>query len=131
VHLISASALGVLKRLNGAGDKSRLAAEALMKAAAFSDRNGSVAGEMAAKARNENWKHYSRGKHGLGPLSRLAKTHARSSTVLVDEFNARRFKGAPNDILSSPTRLTAVSFELMDSHHSHAGAIGQHLLAPA
>jgi len=44
VHLISASALGVLKRLNGAGDKSRLAAEALMKAAAFSDWNGSVAG---------------------------------------------------------------------------------------
>jgi hypothetical protein len=68
---------------------------------------------------------------GLCPLSRLAKTHSRSSTVLVDEFDARRFKGAPNDILSSPARLTAVSFELMDSHHSHAGAIGQHLLAPA
>jgi hypothetical protein len=68
---------------------------------------------------------------GLGPLSRLAKTHSRSSTVLVDEFDARHFKGAPNDILSSPARLTAVSFELVDSHHSHAGAIGQHLLAPA
>jgi hypothetical protein len=33
-----------LKGLNGAGDKSRLAAETLMKATAFSDLNGSVAG---------------------------------------------------------------------------------------
>jgi hypothetical protein len=54
----------------------------------------------------------------------LPQTHARPSSVLVDEINPGRFKGTPNYYQRSFTRRVASGLELANCHNADAGLIG-------
>jgi hypothetical protein len=59
----------------------------------------------------------------------LAQSHAGSTAVLVDEFDAGQLEGSSHNIQGRATRLTSVLFELVDSHDADTRAISQILLA--
>jgi hypothetical protein len=45
----------------------------------------------------------------------LAQSHAGSTAVLVDEFDAGQLEGSSHNIQGRATRLTSVLFELVDN----------------
>ena len=60
----------------------------------------------------------------------LSQPHPGTAAVFVDELDAGRFKGAPNDVKRRVTRLTYPSFQLVHSHDAHFRAPREFLLVP-
>jgi hypothetical protein len=71
-----------------------------------------------------------RGRLSAFRLCRLPKTHAWSTTVVVDELDASFLKGSSYDIKGRATWLAPLLFELVDGHDADARSISQVLLAP-
>jgi hypothetical protein len=63
-------------------------------------------------------------------LRRLLQSHACSSTVLVDEFDAGRFKAPPNYVEGGSSRLMNSSFQLTHRYYPNSRFFGEFLLAP-
>jgi hypothetical protein len=61
----------------------------------------------------------------------LAQPHPRAAAVFVDELNAGRFEGPPNDIKRRAARLTCAGFKLMHGYDADARAPGEILLVPS
>src|SRR5438874_1442825 len=60
----------------------------------------------------------------------LPQPNARTSSILVDELDARGFKRAANDIKGGATRSAASCFQLMNGHNANRRMIRESLLAP-
>ena len=63
-------------------------------------------------------------------LCRFSKTNSGATTVLVNEFDACLFKGAPYNIKGRAPRLACPGFELMHRYDTDASCIGKFLLTP-
>jgi hypothetical protein len=61
---------------------------------------------------------------------RLLESHARSSAVLVDKFDAGAFKTALYDVECGSARLVGIGLQLAHGNNSDPGPIGKLLLAP-
>jgi hypothetical protein len=56
--------------------------------------------------------------------------YARTSAILVDEFDPSRFKSTFDYLLRCPTRLVHPSLQLADGHNANTGTICKSLLIP-
>ena len=74
-----------------------------------------------------NWVRFAKtgGARHLLPLLlwRLPKPNARSTTVLVDEFDASFLKRSSYDIKGRATWLAPLVFDMVDGHEAHARSI--------
>jgi hypothetical protein len=63
-------------------------------------------------------------------LRQLLQSDAWPSAILVDEFDAGRFKGSADDVESRVARLAEPCLQLMHGHDANGGMVGEILLAP-
>jgi hypothetical protein len=63
------------------------------------------------------------------PLA-LAESHARATTVFVDELDAGGFKCTPYNFEGGSARLANASFKLVHCYNAHARLFSQLLLTP-
>jgi hypothetical protein len=61
----------------------------------------------------------------------LSQSHARSSTIFVDELDARAFESASDYFQSRATWLSCTGFELVDGDNPNARFVSEILLIPA
>jgi hypothetical protein len=61
----------------------------------------------------------------------LPKADARTSTVFIDEFDPRGFKGSPDHIQSGSSWTACSTLQLMNGNGTNPSSLSEILLAPA